>query len=87
MSLQDHVDQNRATSDAHAEAETTLLNAITKAVEEMEKEGGGLTFVVPRLKDLAEAYALVVHGPDGRRHAREITSGDKPKRSGRGAGF
>ncbi|MFC7983835.1 hypothetical protein [Streptomyces sp. NPDC057336] len=83
MSLQDHVDKNRATGDARTEAETALLNAITKAVEEVEKEDSGLTFVVPRLKDLAEAYALVVHG----NAVRSGTPAGNPKRSGRAAGF
>lgn len=83
MSLQDHVDQNRATSGARTEAETALLNAITKAVEDVEKEGGGLSFTVPRLKDLAEAYALVVHG----NAAPEAAPASAQKRTGRGAGF
>ncbi|MFF9271119.1 hypothetical protein [Streptomyces rochei] len=62
MSLQDHVDKNRTQAGPQTAAKNALLDAITKAVEDIETEGGGLTFAVPRLKDLAEAYALVVHG-------------------------
>ncbi|MFJ3037746.1 hypothetical protein [Streptomyces tendae] len=62
MSLQDHVAQNRATGDARTEAETTLLNAITKTVQEVEAANIDFDARGARLKGLAEAYALVVHG-------------------------
>ena len=61
MSLQDHV-AKYSSSDSRKNARDALLDAITKAVGEVEEEGGGLTFTIPRLKTLAEAYALVVHG-------------------------
>ncbi|MGW5509919.1 hypothetical protein ACWEV9_19410 [Streptomyces albogriseolus] len=61
-SLQDHVAQNRAQGDTHTEAETALLNAITKAVGDVQDSRDGLPYDIARLKELAEAYALVVHG-------------------------
>lgn len=61
-SLHDHVANNRAVGDAQNEAETALLNAITKAVQEVEAKTSSIDHRGPRLKTLAEAYALVVHG-------------------------
>ncbi|MFD5709512.1 hypothetical protein ACFWHW_03805 [Streptomyces pharetrae] len=61
-SLHDHVAQNRTKGDAKTEAETALLNAISKAVGEIEAGGGDVDIRGPRLKALAEVYALVVHG-------------------------
>ncbi|MGC4918668.1 hypothetical protein [Streptomyces albogriseolus] len=61
-SLHEHVAQNRTSESAQTEAEVALLNAITQAVADTKEEGGGPGFEIPRLKDLATAYALVVHG-------------------------
>jgi hypothetical protein len=62
LTLQDHVTAHAEASTAEAAAHGALLNAITENVARVKKEGGGLDFVIPRLKQLSEAYALVVHG-------------------------
>ncbi|MGV9337872.1 hypothetical protein [Streptomyces sp. NPDC003688] len=61
-SLQDPVAQNRASGDARTDAENALLNTITKQVEELQKSQKGIDYIVSGLVQLAEAYALVVHG-------------------------
>jgi hypothetical protein len=61
-SLHDHVANNRSTVGPQTEAKTALLNAITKAVKEVEESSGDVDSRGPRLKALAETYALVVHG-------------------------
>ncbi|WP_171908288.1 hypothetical protein [Streptomyces niveus] len=54
-----------AANSKHREAaRDALLDAITEKVAEVKKDGGGVDFEVARLKKLAEAYALVVHGKD-----------------------
>ncbi|CAM5250076.1 hypothetical protein SGLAM104S_01606 [Streptomyces glaucescens] len=60
-SLHDHVANNGKT-DAQKAAAKALLDAIANQVDETMKSGGGVDFVNGRLKALAEAYALVVHG-------------------------
>lgn len=48
--------------EAQKEAATALLQAITAQVDSVTAAGGGPDMIGPRLKRLAEAYALVVHG-------------------------
>ncbi|WP_322501797.1 hypothetical protein TR631_33745 [Streptomyces rochei] len=62
-SLEDHLKQY-ASSDSRHNARNSLLDAITKAVAEIETGGGDVDARAPRLKVLAEAYALVVHGKE-----------------------
>jgi hypothetical protein len=62
MSLQDHVKQY-ASSDSRKNARESLLDAITAQVADLLKEDGGTAYTVAHLKDLATAYALVIHGP------------------------
>jgi hypothetical protein len=62
MSLQGHVNENRNQVGVQTEAKNALLTAITKAVDEVKSSSDGLNYDIARLKDLAEAYALVVHG-------------------------
>lgn len=55
---------NDGTSDKRKAARDALLDAITEGVEEARKEGGVVDHKHARLKVLAEAYALVVHGQE-----------------------
>lgn len=55
-------DQAKTKYAAQKDAATVLLEAITAQVPAVLAEGGGPNHVLPRLKSLAESYALVVHG-------------------------
>jgi hypothetical protein len=61
-SLNDHVKQY-ASGDSRKNARESLLDAITAQVAEVLKEDSGTAYTVGQLKDLATAYALVIHGP------------------------
>jgi hypothetical protein len=45
-------------------ARDALLDAITERVGQVKGEPGGLTAQLPHLKQLAQIYALVVHGKE-----------------------
>ncbi|WP_439947205.1 hypothetical protein [Streptomyces sp. BBFR109] len=63
-SLQEHVKRYN-NSDSRINARNALLDAITRDVEEvMGKQTWDVDDRGPRLKALAEAYALVVHGKE-----------------------
>lgn len=47
---------------AQKDAATAILQAITEQVDQVTSAGGGPDMIGPRLKRLAESYALVVHG-------------------------
>ncbi|WP_406324442.1 hypothetical protein [Streptomyces niveus] len=49
-------------ANASRAARNALLNAITAQVEKVQKSDSAPNFSVPHLRNLAEAYALVVHG-------------------------
>lgn len=44
-------------------AAQALLDAITEEIDTVKGEGGGAEARIGRLLKLAQAYALVVHGP------------------------
>ncbi|WP_333744083.1 hypothetical protein [Streptomyces ardesiacus] len=52
------------TSDSRHNARNTLLDAITRAAVEVEESGRDTDSRTARLKELAEVYALVVHGKE-----------------------
>jgi hypothetical protein len=63
LTLQDHVTANAAKNNASNEAREALLNAITKEVSKIDQTDAQ-SYRTTHLKDLAQAYALVVHGKD-----------------------
>ncbi|SFY52082.1 hypothetical protein [Streptomyces sp. F-1] len=60
-SLNDHVPSNTK-YDAQKAAAKAILAAIPARVEAVLEEDGGEPYTAARLKELAEVYALVVHG-------------------------
>ena len=60
-SLHDHVASN-SKYDAQKAAGKAILEAIPGQVEAVLKEDSGVAYTAERLKELAEVYALVVHG-------------------------
>lgn len=64
MASQDQLAKASTYVDAKRAAGTALLNSITEAVKAVDEMGGGTDNKVPRLKVLAEAYALVAHGKE-----------------------
>lgn len=64
MTLQEHVAKTGNNTDARRAASTALYNAIAAAVAVVEEKGGGVDSKIPRLKALAEAFALVAHGKE-----------------------
>ncbi|MEV3857758.1 hypothetical protein AB0J38_25960 [Streptomyces sp. NPDC050095] len=63
MTLQDHVAKTGSLPAAKQEAAVALLNSITEQVKAVQ-EGGSLDGNISRLKSLAEAYSLVIHGKE-----------------------
>ncbi|MEV6791263.1 hypothetical protein AB0M87_04510 [Streptomyces sp. NPDC051320] len=64
MSLEDHTKSNNKYESQKAAAKA-ILDAVTAQVDVVTAAGGGPDMIGPRLKRLAEVYALVVHGkPD-----------------------
>lgn len=55
-------DQAKTKYAAQKEAASALLEAVTAQVDVVLADGGGTNVVLPKLKLLAETYALVVHG-------------------------
>ncbi|MFF0795154.1 hypothetical protein [Streptomyces spiralis] len=53
---------NNSRYDSQKAAAKAILDAITAQVDAVTAEGGGPDHIGPRLKRLAETYALVVHG-------------------------